>query len=324
MARRFDAYLMVDWSAKSGRHRASPSPDAPWVGEAEWHRTELRWRPEAYARSRAECVVHLRERLAAHRERGHRVLVGFDFSFGYPAGFAKALGLSGVAWRALWDEVARPTSPGGWVAPDNVFAAPDNRNNRFAVASHLNRRAHAHGGPRGGPLHGCPASEVTPWLPQARGTFPYAAPSGAVAYWRRAEQAFKDQRLQPASSWWVLGGGAPTVGGQILTGLPVVRALRDDPSLGPSRVWPFEGGFAAPLPTAGPWTLYVEIWPGVVNAALPPLPLRDQAQVHAMVAWAAGQDAAGTLEARLAPPPGLSSGELARCVSEEGWVLGAH
>ncbi len=316
----FDAYLMVDWSAKSGRHRASPSPDAPWVAEAEWGPSGLSWRPEQYARSRWECVSFLRERIAAHRAQGHRVLLGFDFSLGYPAGYAKALGLSGAAWRAIWDEVACPSSWDGLPAPLNAFASSDNRNNRFEVASHLNRRAHAHGGPMGGPLHGCPRSEVTSWLRQERGPFPY----GPVAYWRQSELALRARRLQPLSSWWVLGGGGPTVGGQILTGLPVVRVLRDDASLGPSRVWPFEGGFTASFPDSGPWILYAEIWPGLVNAALPPLPIRDQAQVHAMVAWAAREDAAGTLGARFAAPPGLGSEELERCVSEEGWILGAH
>jgi hypothetical protein len=133
----FDAYLMIDWSSNSGLHRYESSPNAPWIAEAEWGQAGLEWRPEHYARSRRECITQLRERLSFHVERRHRVLVGFDFSFGYPAGYAKALGLSGVAWRAIWDEVARPTSPGGWTAPANAFATEDNRNNRFELASHL-------------------------------------------------------------------------------------------------------------------------------------------------------------------------------------------
>jgi hypothetical protein len=29
----FDAYIAVDWSARSGRSRVRPSPNAIWVGE---------------------------------------------------------------------------------------------------------------------------------------------------------------------------------------------------------------------------------------------------------------------------------------------------
>ena len=319
----FDAYLMVDWSSNSGLHRREPSPNAPWLAEAEWGETALDWRPERYARSRAECVAFLRERLAFHLERRRRVLVGFDFSFGYPAGYAKALGLSGVPWRAIWDELARPTSPGGWTAPDNAFATTNNRNNRFEVASHLNRRVVVHGGAEGGPLYGCPASEVTPWFRQKSPGFPYRSAGGALSEFRRAEEALRKTGLRPLSSWWVLGARVPTVGGQVLTGIPSLRALRDDPDLQPARVWPFEGGFEAELPTSGPLVVYAEIWPGLVNAVLPPLAVRDQAQVRAMVTWVAQQEVAGTLRARLGTPPGLSSEEVERCVSEEGWILGA-
>ncbi len=67
---------------------------------------------------------------------------GFDFPFGYPAGFAARLGLAGPPWRAVWDEIA------GLVSDDE-----DNRNNRFDVAEALNRRV------SGGafPFWGCPA-----------------------------------------------------------------------------------------------------------------------------------------------------------------------
>ena len=33
---------------------------------------------------------------------GERVLVGFDFPYGYPAGFAAALDLTGPPWLAVW------------------------------------------------------------------------------------------------------------------------------------------------------------------------------------------------------------------------------
>ena len=41
-------------------------------------------------------------RSAEHRKRGDRVLVGFDFIFGYPAGTAERLKLTGTPWQAMW------------------------------------------------------------------------------------------------------------------------------------------------------------------------------------------------------------------------------
>ena len=69
----------------------------------------------------------LAEWLATAMSRNARVLMGFDFPFGYPAGFAARLGLSGPPWRAVWDEIARLVS-------DDEH----NLNNRFDVAAALN------------------------------------------------------------------------------------------------------------------------------------------------------------------------------------------
>ena len=84
----------------------------------------------------------LAEWLMAAQASDERVLVGFDFPLGYPAGFAARLGLSGPPWRAVWDEIA------GLITDDER-----NRNNRFDVADALNRRVS--GG--GFPFWGCPA-----------------------------------------------------------------------------------------------------------------------------------------------------------------------
>ena len=60
--------------------------------------------------------------------RGRRLLIGFDFPFGYPAGTAARLGLRGLAWRNLWQTLE-----------DRIADGKDNRNNRFDVAESLNR-----------------------------------------------------------------------------------------------------------------------------------------------------------------------------------------
>ncbi|HEY7354846.1 MAG TPA: hypothetical protein VH590_00225, partial [Ktedonobacterales bacterium] len=53
------------------------------------------------------------------------------------------------------------------------------------------------------------------------------------------------------------------------------------------------------------------------------VPIRDQAQVRAMVRWLADLDAANQLSRLFIAPGGLSASALAACVAEEGWVLGA-
>ena len=80
-------------------------------------------------------------------ERRGRTLVGFDFAFGYPAGFASAhrMGAGAESDRAAaWLRTARHLA-------GRVEESARNQNNRHAVASALNRAIG--GGP--GPFWGC-------------------------------------------------------------------------------------------------------------------------------------------------------------------------
>src|SRR5438067_3066925 len=132
----FDAYVMVDWSAatvpRTGR-------DSIWICWREKDGERLENPPTRHA---AKSI--LADWLAGAVQRGERVLLGFDFPFGYPAGFAARLGLAGTPWRAVWDEIAR-------LLHDNE----DNRNDRFMLGAELNRRVS--GGRLPFPFWGCPA-----------------------------------------------------------------------------------------------------------------------------------------------------------------------
>ncbi len=262
---------------------------------------------EKYCRTRHEATEHVRARLRHHVTGGRRVLVGFDFPYGYPAGLAARLGLSGAPWRAVWDTLA-----------DVVQDTPENASNRFAAAGGLNRRI----GPGPGPFWGCPASQLHDGLTsRAKGLI--AFPFGDLAKLRRTEAA-----IAGVQETWKLSG-AGSVGSQALTGIPRVRALRDDPQLAAvSRVWPFETGFTArPVPDRGPFVLHAEIWPGIVPAAevghetATTGAIKDQAQVRLMCRWAARHDADGALGAFFADP-GLAPPDRARVDREEGWILG--
>jgi hypothetical protein len=75
--------------------------------------------------------------------------------------------------------------------------------------------------------------------------------------------------------------------------------------------------------------VHAEIWPGVVGPETErllladPTLIRDQAQVRAMVEWAASHDAGGSLARQFDVPANLGYTERLRCEREEGWILGA-
>lgn len=89
--RAFDAYAMVDWSSSS---HPTVGNDSIWIASGAWSgRTFIASHPENVS-TRREAMDRLRRRIVQWRDDGKRVLVGFDFAFGYPAGFAMdAVGL---------------------------------------------------------------------------------------------------------------------------------------------------------------------------------------------------------------------------------------
>ncbi len=229
VANRFDTVIVVDWSAASSRSPAKPSADAVWIGVAGAGGERV-----DYFRTRAEAEVALGGVLAAERAAGRRVLVGFDFALGYPAGFAAKLTGQPEA-RAVW----------GWMATQ-VTDGADNRNNRFAVAAAVNRQF---GG--AGPFWGCPAGLALADLPATKAV-DYAALGLAE---RRAVERVVP-RAQPVWKLYTTG----SVGSQVLMGLPLVHRLAQGEGV---AVWPFDGDRVA---QAG--VVLAEIYPSLLGAAV--------------------------------------------------------
>ena len=130
----FDAYAMVDWSAAS---RPARGADSIWLGIA---------RPGAETQvenipTRLEARTRLKTLAAAAVKQGEKLLIGFDFPFGYPTGVAGHITGEDNA-LALWR----------WIAA-RLEDADDNANNRFDVATEINR---LYAGT--GPFWGRPAS----------------------------------------------------------------------------------------------------------------------------------------------------------------------
>ena len=93
----FDHHVIIDWSAASQKRRGR---DSIWICHL-GPDGEQSSNPD----TRHSAKQLLAEILAIAVRRGERVLLGFDFPFGYPAGFAARLGLIGPPWRAVWDEI---------------------------------------------------------------------------------------------------------------------------------------------------------------------------------------------------------------------------
>ncbi|MBI4201306.1 MAG: cobalamin biosynthesis protein CbiG [Chloroflexi bacterium] len=261
-----------------------------------------------YFRTRRECVDYLHNRLTELVKQRKRVLLGFDFAYGYPKGFADALGLSGPGekWRKIWGLLA-----------NLIHDEDNNQNNRFEVAEMTNRRCT--GGSEPGPFWGCPKRSASRLLPTTKPTFPFRCNNGVVL----EDKRLCETRLRGTQPIWKLAYRG-SVGSQTFMGIPRLYELRDAPHLAAhSRVWPFETGFTARLvPPKGPFILHAEIWPGIVNNELDRnIKPKDKAQVMAMANWAARLDARGSLGLLFDAPQRLSQDQLSQC-REEGWILG--
>lgn len=305
----FDSYIFVDWSGKNSPSPVKPSKDAIWVG----YLTRGSEVAEEYCTTREQATGFVRDLLVGHAQAKRRVLVGFDFPYGYPAGLASHLHVNGdSAWRAVWSFL-------GSAIEDDAA----NKSNRFDVASRMNALV----GPGPGPFWGCPPThgEDPHLTPRKKGVFdfPFPCMGPGLERLRATEKAIAGVQ----ESWKLLGAGS--VGSQALLGIPRVLELRDDSRLKHfSHVWPFETGFTSrPSKDHGPWVLHAEIWPGIVDAAdveyekQATNAIHDQAQVRLMCRWAATADEAGMLGSFFDVSV-LPSGVDEAIALEEGWILG--
>ena len=295
----FDAYLMVDWSASA---RPRTGADSIWYALVTRDHGAARTTLVHNAPTRTlarDGIAHLLRDLV---EAGKAVLVGFDFPFGYPRGFADALGLQGTPWRATWDHIAAAIADG-----------PGNANNRFQVAASLNAALSG----RDVPFWACPAGAAGAHLAQRK---PDRRDDDMIAEYRLADRGMPG--TQPVWKLYTAG----SVGSQALMGIPMVRSLRDDPNLASvSRVWPFETGLR-PLdrPRARDWrVLHAEVFPSMIPVRPGTGEVKDEVQVKALAHHFADLDGRGELGDLFHGPPELTRVERRQAEVEEGWILGS-
>ncbi|MGB1207770.1 MAG: molybdopterin-guanine dinucleotide biosynthesis protein B [Paracoccaceae bacterium] len=247
----FDTVVVLDWSARNAPSPAEPSAGAIWMAVARGGAAQC-----SYHRTRSAAMTALTALLHSERTAGRRVLVGCDFPFAYPRGFAR--GLTGQDDPlGVWDVLSEQ------ITDDDI-----NRSNRFEVAAQINRRF-----PGVGPFWGCPPAQATADLPV----------KGTVRHGHGLPERRAVERSLPGTQpcWKLFTTGS--VGSQALLGLARLNALRAQFGADVA-VRPFQD-HSAPIVLA-------EVFPSLITPTIQSLrhvgEIRDCAQVRilAQALWA--------------------------------------
>lgn len=274
----FDTVLVADWSAGK-RAGLKPRKDAIWLGITR----DGRSCDPVYCRSRQDAERQITDLIEAERKAGRRLLCAFDFPFGLPRGFTRHVTGTDDP-LAMWD----------WFEA-HIEDAPDGSNNRYAVAEQLNAMFEGLG-----PFWGKSHRDRWPGVPYRK---------EGISFDVMAERRMCDGLAKASSSCFQLAF-PPTVGGQMMMGLPMLNRLRrmDD-----VEVWPFGDWRDAPVVLA-------EVWPGVIEAAVRaqsaaagPEAIRDSVQVR-LLADALARLPTEELAQHMADVPAQAR--------EEAWILG--
>lgn len=288
---KFDQYVVVDWSASSSPRRGA---DSVWIALAD---------DDAVTSSNPRTRHAAQRELVSILQGPASTLLCVDFSLGYPAGTAAALGLEGWPWASMWGLLHAAISDD-----------ERNRNNRFDVGAGLNELMTG----TAEPFWGCPPKQASDVLPTKKPErFLRAGETGdQPSEWRVVEKRLRSVGLRPSSAWQLLGAGS--VGSQSLVGIPVLESLRR--RFGARvHVWPFEGG-PTPPPTRPGSIVIAEIWPSMREIEDDVTRVRDALQVEASVRWLRRLGVDGRLEAIFEPQIRADLVDAVR--HEEGWVLG--
>ena len=174
---RFDRIAILDWSAAKGPRLGR---DSIWLGIAGPTGVEA----ENIA-TRAEAETRLHRLVADTLATGQRLLIGADFAFGYPAGFAAKLTGQPFA-LAVWY----------WLAA-RVADAPGNVTNYRSVAAGINALFDGDG-----PFWGNGEARQIAGLPRLKPALPPGLPlHRATDLAARAPGAF------PKTVWQLAGAG---------------------------------------------------------------------------------------------------------------------
>jgi hypothetical protein len=300
MARLFESYVMVDWSAAS---KPATGADSIWIGAlTPDSRLKLSFKA-SNPPTRAKAMEELTELLTRCLKRGDRVLVGVDFPLGFPAGTSEALKLKGEPGKSLREFLLK-----------EMKDKPDNSNNRFALAARMNRLISD--GPF--PFWGCSKKDELTTL-SVKKTREHG-PKDIAEFRIVEDKALDAKKARPQPVWKIAYAGA--IGGQAMTGIPAIERLREKfPAL---KVWPFDMPLAK-LDAEGlsdTRIVVAEVLTTLNATNQQSSEIRDEAQVRSICEALAERDANGKLAAMFAGEAKITDAQKAKVTSEEGWILG--
>ncbi|WP_319823968.1 molybdopterin-binding protein [Thalassovita sp.] len=277
---KFDRVAILDWSAAS---TPKTGADSVWLALAGAGGVTTSNPP-----TRGEAEAELKATIQASLDAGERLLLGCDFSLGFPVGFAERLTGQGRA-QAVWE----------WLA-QHVHDGDDNRHSLREVAGRINQLF-----PDQGPFWGNGAKNEVAHLSRTK-----PARSATLNEFRLTEKEARALKLSPKSCWQLAGAGA--VGAQTLVGLPMLSRFRQ--AFGRHMaVWPFQNP-DAPIVVA-------EVYPSMLTAEVAALQagqpgmIKDEAQVRVLASALLSLSEGGELDA-------LFQDDLPVVAREEGWILG--
>jgi hypothetical protein len=331
----FDDIVMVDWSANKTPNLGANSI---WICHLDAANAQGPAFVLANPSTRAEAQQLIEQKAVRAFERSRKILVGFDFNFGFPSvnGFgamgAAALAIGGpkgaTRYDIVWDWFTTTVKDSQGTNPPS--------NNRFEVAGEFNGLLTRGGWDElGGAFFVTDERNLVSGLKRVR--------PGINRSLRTTEKAAS---RRPKSVWQLDGRGA--VGSQTVMGLPALFGIRNlCARLGITcEVWPFDTSFAAPSDEAQ--VVVVEIYPSLFDVAaifsqwfgtsltatlhsdcaarsltIPMAGLPGDARQVAVCAaevLTAQRDPAGTLTQWFDPRSARGLGEVVE--HEEGWIFG--
>ena len=295
MGRLFDNYIMVDWSAAS---KPNTGNDSVWIGVLR-RDVRLQLRFEHFnPPTRLQAYEKIIELLEAFSKRDDKTLIGFDFALGFPIGTSAALKLDGDAHKAIFKFLAK-----------EIKDKPDNSNNRFSVASMINRIISG----TSFPFWGCPKKDILTTL-QPKKTVPHT--NETIAEYRPCDIAAK------ASSpvWKLYSPGS--VGSQTITGIPYVEKIAQ--TIPDMKIWPFDTGLQTLTRDNldGVNVVVAEIYPSMLKVKPTEQETKDLAQVRAISEYFANLDDNGKLGELFGGISSISDETRNDAITEEGWILG--
>ncbi len=295
----FDSYVIVDWSSSN---KPNTGKDSIWYCQIIWKDGEIAIKNLKNPSTRHQAFNEIREILIQSKDKNHRTLVGFDFSYGYPSGFSKYLGLEQEnKWLSIWRHIDS-------LIVDNI----DNENNRFEVANKINDLLSG----ANYPFWGCPSSETRENLTSTKAEKPL--------HFEIDDFRITEKKIQRAQSVWKLFYSG-SVGGQVLTGIPKLWNLYKDKELFKySIVWPFETGLhhINQDKLKNKLIVHAEIYPSIIDINADNNEAKDKAQVRELASHFAKLDKDNKLGELFAGPMNLTFDERKIIEDEEGWILG--